>query len=177
MRRSLMLLMLVLALPIAAFAQKALSQGGSAEMTAQIVAIDKDARVVTLQDKDGDTQDIVCGPEVTRFDELKVGDKVTFRYYESLVSSIRKPGSSAPAPSGDPTLVRGTGAKPGGTLSQQMTASVTITAIDMKVPSVTVKTDDGRTMSFKVDKKNLKGVNVGDVVDITYTEALAISVK
>jgi Cu/Ag efflux protein CusF len=178
MRRSLMLLLLVFAVPVVAFAQKALTQGDTVEMTAQIVAIDKEARMVTLQDEDGDTQDIFCGPEVKRFDELKVGDKVTFRYYESLVSSIRKPGSAAPAPSGDPTLVRGTGARPGGTLSQQLTAAVTITAIDMKVPSVTVKTDDGRTLSFKVDdKKNLKGVNVGDVVDITYTEALAISVK
>jgi Cu/Ag efflux protein CusF len=177
MRTGLMLLSLVFAVPLGAFAQKALTQGDSVEMTAEIVAIDKDARTVTLQDEDGDTQDIFCGPEVKRFDELKVGDKVTFRYYESVVSSIRKPGQSAPAPSSDPTLVRGTGARPGGTLSQQMTAAVTITAIDMKVPSVTVKTEDGRTMSFKVDKKNLKDVKVGDVVDITYTEALAITVK
>ena len=55
---------------------------------------------------------------------------------------------------------------------------MTIKAIDTKVPSVTVLTEDGRTASFKVeDPKNLKDVKVGDKVEVTYTEAFAISVK
>ena len=58
-----------------------------------------------------------------------------------------------------------------------MTASVTVNAIDTKVPSVTITTKDGQTMSFKVeDPKKLQGVKVGDQVEITYTQALAISV-
>jgi Cu/Ag efflux protein CusF len=58
-----------------------------------------------------------------------------------------------------------------------LTATVTIQAIDMKIPSVTIKMDDGTVSSFKVeDKKNLEGVKVGDRVQITYTQALAISV-
>jgi Cu/Ag efflux protein CusF len=171
-------ILLLAAFPLSAFAQKAVTQGEAVEMTAEIVAIDKDARVVTLEDEDGEIEEVFCGPEVKRFDELKVGDKVTFRYYESIVSHIRKPGDPAPAPSSGPALVRGTGAKPSGTLSEQMSATVTITEIDAKVPSVTVTTEDGRTMSFKVeDKKNLEGVKVGDKVDITYTAAVMITVK
>ena len=179
MKRTLIkLLLLLLAVPIGALAQKAVTQGEAVEMTAEIVAIDKDARIVTLEGEDGEIEEIVCGPEVKRFDELKVGDKVTFRYYESIVSHIRKPGDPAPAPSSGPALVRGTGAKPSGTLSEQMSATVTITEIDAKVPSVTVKTEDGRTMSFKIaDKKNLEGVKVGDKVDITYTAAVMITVQ
>ena len=47
-----------------------------------------------------------------------------------------------------------------------------------KVPSVTVKTDKGRQMSFRVqDAKNLEGYKVGDTVEVTYTQALAISVE
>lgn len=178
MKRVLIILVFLSAAPLVALAQKAVTQGAAVEMTAEIVAIDKDARLVTLKDEDGEIEEIYCGPDVKRFDELKVGDKVTFRYYESIVSQIRKPGGPAPAPSGDPTLVRGTGPKPSGTLSQQLTATVTITEMDAKVPSVTVKTADGRTMSFKIaDKKNLEGVKVGDKVDITYTAALMIAVK
>ena len=178
MKRSLMSLVLSIAVPLGAFGQKAVTRGEAVEMTAEIVAIDKDARVVTLEAEDGEIEEIVCGPDVKRFDELKVGDKVTFRYYESIVSHIRRPGDPALAPSGEPTAVRGTGPKPSGTFSQQMSATVTITEIDAEVPSVTVKTEDGRTMSFKVeDKKNLDGVKVGDRVDITYTAALMITVK
>jgi Cu/Ag efflux protein CusF len=171
------LLWFLTAIPVAAMAQRAVTQGEVVEMTAEIVAIDKDARVVTLEDEDGEIEEVFCGPEVKRFDELKVGDKVTFRYYESIVSQIRRPGDPAP-PSGAPALVRGTGPKPGGTVSEQTSATVTITEIDAKVPSVTVKTEDGRTMSFKIeDKKNLEGVKVGDKVDITYTAAVMITVK
>ncbi len=177
MKKACMLLCSFLAISIAALAQKAVTQGEAVEMTAEIVAIDKQDRVVTLKDEDGEIEEVFCGPEVKRFDELKVGDKVTFRYYESIVSQIRKPGDPAP-PSGAPALVRGTGPKPGGTLSEQTSATVTITEIDAKVPSVTVRTEDGRTMSFKIeDKKNLEGVKVGDKVDITYTAAVMITVK
>jgi hypothetical protein len=178
MKNAIPLLSLCFAIPVVALAQRAVTQGEIVEMTAEIVAIDKDGRVVVLEDEDGETEEVVCGPEVKRFDELKVGDKVTFRYYESLVSQIRKPGASAPTPSGGPSLVRGTGPKPSGTISRQMSAMVTITKMDPAVPSVTVKTEDGRTMSFKIaDKKNLEGVKVGDKVDITYTAAVMITVK
>ncbi len=121
---------------------------------------------------------IYAGPDVQRFSELKVGDKVTFKYKESVVYQIQKPGA-APAAAGEQTgIVRGTGPRPGGTITKQITATVTITAIDMNVPSVTIKKDDGSISSFKVeDKKNLEGVKVGDRVQITYTQALAISVE
>lgn len=178
MKRIFAAMLLFGAAPLFALAQKPVTDGDIVEMTAEIVAIDHDARLITLTDEDGESETIFAGPEVKRFDELKVGDKVTFRYYESIVSQIRKPGDSAPAPSGDPTLVRGTGAKPSATMSQQATATVTITELDPKMGSVTVKTEEGRTMSFKVDdKKNLKGVKVGDRVDITYTAAVMITVK
>ena len=58
-----------------------------------------------------------------------------------------------------------------------MTAVVTLDAIDPKVPSVTVSTENGHKMSFKVENaKNLEGYKVGDKVEVTYTQALAVSV-
>jgi Cu/Ag efflux protein CusF len=85
----LMLTMLLFAAaPISAFAQKPVTEGDIVEMTAEIVAIDHDARMITLEDEDGESETIFAGPEVKRFDDLKVGDKVTFRYYESLVFCI-----------------------------------------------------------------------------------------
>jgi Cu/Ag efflux protein CusF len=158
-----------------ASAQKPVTQGAQVSESFVIDAIDHTARLVTLRDDKGETETIFCGPEVERFDALKVGDKVTFRYYESMVYAIRKPGS-APAAGGS-GVVRTPGDRPGGTISQQMTAVVTINAIDTKVPSVTITTSDGKKMSLKVeDAKNLQGVKVGDQVEITYTQALAISV-
>jgi hypothetical protein len=179
MKKTLAVLAVVLALPLAARAQKPVTKTDAVELTTTIEAIDHSSRMVTLKDKDGALETIYCGPEVKRFDELKVGDTVTFRYQESIAYAIRKPGQpGAAANSAEAKVVRGQGPRPGGSISQQKTATVTIKAIDANVPSVTVLTEDGRSASFKVeDKKNLEGVKVGDKVEVTYTEAFAISVK
>ena len=161
----------VVVVPSVASAQKPVNVGEAVSATFTIAAIDSAARIVMLEDKDGLTQDVYCGPEVQRFDQLKVGDKVTFRYYESLVSAISRPGV-APTPSAAGVARSASGA----TISQQKTVTVTINAIDAKVPSVTVTGPKGNKTSFKVDKKNIEGYKVGDKVDITYTQALAISV-
>jgi Copper binding periplasmic protein CusF len=179
MKRTLAVLAVLVVLPLVAWAQKPVTQTDAVELTAKIEAIDKTSRLVTLKDKEGEVETIYCGPEVKRFDELKVGDTVTFRYFESIAYAIRKPGqpSGLPAQTG-PKVNRGEGARPGGTVAQQETATVTVKAVDAKVPSLTVLTEDGRTVSFKVeDKKNLKDVKAGDKVEITYTEAVMISVK
>jgi ribosomal protein S17 len=161
----------------ASAAQKPVSVSDTVTESFTIEAINSTTRVVTLKDKDGNLEELFCGPEVQRFDALKVGDKVTFKYIESVVSSLRRPGQAArPAESGGITRTPGT--KPGGTISQQMTATVTIQAIDMKAPSVTIKTEKGQQMSFRVENaKNLEGYKVGDTVEITYTQALAVSVE
>jgi len=156
---------------------KPVSQAEVVTETAVIEAIDATNRIVTLKGTDGTLEDVYCGPEVQRFNALKVGDTVTFRYHESIVYAIQRPGTAA-LPSDKSAITRTTGDKPGGTLSRQMTATVTVQAIDMKAPSITITTETGGKMSFKVEeKKNLEGVKVGDKVQITYTQALAISVK
>ena len=158
-------------------AQKPVTEGAAITETAVIVAIDSTNRLITFKAQDGTSETVYAGPEVKRFSELKVGDKVTFKYYESIVYAIQQPGAKPPAPA-SADIVRGTGPRPGGTMSEQVTVVVTILAIDPAIPSVTIKHEDGRTMSFKIeDKKNLDRVKVGDKVQITYTRALVISVE
>jgi hypothetical protein len=180
MKRTLVVVAALLVVPMAALAQKAKSEGETKVEQGTIIAIDHDKRDVTIKDKkDGHEETLHIGPDMKRFAELKVGDVVTFRYYESTVFAVRKPGD----PSGLPTetdkkYTRGTGARPGATIAEQATATVTVKAIDTKVPSLSVLTEDGRTTSFKVDDKNaMKDVKVGDTIEITYTEAMVISVK
>ena len=164
-------------LAVPAAAQKPVSIADVVSATFTIEAIDHSSRVVTLKKSDGTTEDIYCGPDVQRFDALKVGDKVTFRYHESMVSMIQRPGAT-PKAAVSSAVTRTPGTKPGGTIAQQTTVVVTLEAIDEKVGSITIRTDDGRRLSTKVaDPKNLAGYKVGDKVEVTYTQALAISVE
>jgi Cu/Ag efflux protein CusF len=173
-------LVLLVALPGVALAQKPVThEKDTVVVKSTITAIDHDARTVTLEDKNGDTRTIDCGPEIRRFDELKVGDVATFRTTEATVYQIRKAGESAqPSVKDAPVIVRTPGAKPGAVKTEQETTTVQIKGMDPKTSSVTVLTEDGKTTSFKVKDKNLlKGLAAGDHVVITYTKAVAISIE
>ena len=78
----------------AAALQKPVSSGSMISKTFTIEAIDQTSRVVTLKDPAGMLEYVYCGPEVQRFKELKVGDVVTFRYHESVVTALRRPGQA-----------------------------------------------------------------------------------
>ena len=145
--------------------------------TVTIKAIDQATRSITLRSENGDEDTFTVGPEVTRFNQLKVGDTIRATYYESLVFQVRKPGAPA-ATAG--SMAAGGRLKdvPGGALGTQETTSVTVKAVDMNVPSITVLTADGRTLTRKIaEKKNLEGVNVGDRIDITYSQGLVVAAE
>jgi len=56
--------------------------------------------------------------------------------------------------------------------------TATIEAIDQVNGTVTLKGPQGNSRTIKArDPKNLQRVQVGDLVDITYTEAVAVRVR
>jgi len=176
---------LCLAIAPAVTAQTPVTKTKSVTATATIQAIDSTTRSITFKDETGVEDTYVAGPEIKRFDELKVGDTVKMTYYESVFLQVRKAGAAAgttgakPADSTlDAAVTRGKGAMPGVTAAVQEKMTVTVKAIDPALPSLTVTTPDGRTITRKIeDKKNLEGVAVGDLIDVTYTRALLTSVE
>ena len=166
-------------LPAAALAQgdKTVMKGGTVTATATIQAIDPATRSVTLRNDKGEEDTFVAGPEVQRFNELKVGDKIRLTYHESLVFELRKAG--APSRESSDALAAGRlKAMPGGAVAVQQTRTVTVKAVDPTVPSITVVTEDGRTITRKVeDRKNIEDVKPGDRIDITYTQAVVVNAE
>lgn len=171
-------LAVLIAVPLAARAETPPSAEGAVVRT-KIEALDPVARLVTLTKENGEREMIYAGPEIKRFDELKVGDTVTFRFHES-VAQLRKPGQSGRTPpaGGGPKIVYGQGARPGGMSTQQVTAMVMVKSVDAKVPAVTVVGEDGRAGTFRVESaRELSGVRPGDRVEIAYTRAVMIAVE
>jgi hypothetical protein len=152
------------------------------EVTAKgtIEAIAPDHRVVTVKFDSGYSEVVSVSPQAKRFGELKVGDKVMLKYYESVVLYLRKPGDTSPEPpaSDKSAATPGEGKHPGGTAARQVKATVTVVSVDKAVPSITLKTADGYTVTRKVqDAKYLENVAPGDKIDITYTEAMLVTVE
>jgi hypothetical protein len=183
--RSVLLACLVtaLALPIAGVAdQAATGKGVSAsdtiEKRATVTAIDRATRTVTLK---GETDEFVLevGPEVTGFDSLKVGDVVVATYTESIAARIAKPGEAVPGVTGSVIAEPPSGGK--ARAGREVTASLKVEAVDVKANTVTLSAADGdkRTVEVKDPKvqERLKTVKPGDVVVVTYTEALALRLE
>ena len=153
------------------------SREGSVTATATITAIDAATRSLTLRNEKGEQDTFTAGPDVTRFNQLKVGDKIRLTYYESLVLQLRKPG--VPSNESADALAAGrTKATPGGAVAVQQTRTVTVKAVDKNGGTITVTTPDGQSITRKVeDKKNIENVAVGDRIDITYSQAVVVNAE
>ena len=142
-----------------------------------VAAVDKDAGTVTLKGPKGRTVTIEV-KDKQKLDMIKVGDPVVAAYVEAVAFRVQKAGSGAtPGVTTQETRISSKpGETPAGAVGREVTATVTITAIDKKARTVTVKGPQGGTETIKAkDPKNLEGLKVGDMVEITYTQALAIS--
>ena len=147
--------------------------------TGTVEAIDYAKRLVTIKGEGGRVETFEVDAAAKNLDQVKVGDVIVLLYKESLVWELNKPGAGVQGVEAVGAV--GTAKKgemPGAVAGRQVTATVTITAIDAKAPTVTIKGPAGNERTIKVkDPKKLAGVKVGDTLDITYTEAVAISVE
>jgi hypothetical protein len=150
------------------------------KMTASVLSIDTDSRDVLLMDSQGKLHTITVSDQVRNFDQLRVGDKVTAEYTEAVSLKLKKRGTAGgPPASAEQAMIRAPmGAKPGGAVGRKVTAIATVTAVDTKKQLVTLRGPLGNEYDLQVlDPNQLKGINKGDEVEVTYTEELAISVQ
>jgi len=140
-----------------------------------VEAIDKEKQTVTIKGPNRTLTVQVRDPK--KLEAIKVGDPVVGKYYEAMAIEVKKPGAATPGVTAQQgTATSKPGATPAGAVGQQVTLTVTIVEIDKKAGTVTVKGPEGRTETVKArDPKNLEAVQVGDLVEITYTQALAIT--
>jgi hypothetical protein len=146
------------------------------EVTANITAIDKAARMVTLKGPKR-TVEIVAGDDVKNFDQLKVGDNVTVKFVEALTLELKKT-TVKPDIKADVAAVRATpGAKPGGAVGRQITIIAEVVMVDPENSIIALKGPQGRVVELPVQNKDqFKVVKKGDQVEVVYTEAVALAV-
>ena len=150
-----------------------------AEISAQVVAIDKAARMVTLKGPQGNAVDIVAGDEVKNFDQIKLGDFVVARYLQAMTLELRKTKVKAGEPTVSEAAVRAKpGERPAAAGAREVTAIADVIGVDPKKSTITLKGPRGNVVTLDVQNPDqFKVVKKGDQVQVTYTEALALSVE
>lgn len=139
--------------------------------------IDRSTRTLTLRTSSNSTQPINVPPEVTLFDELRTGDKITVRISEEVIVAVR-PGAK-PSEAVE-TTGTATSRDPSGKseVLQQLRATVTIESIDRRQNVVVYTTGlNLRVTRAVADPRLLDGLKAGDVIDITYTRERAVDVQ
>jgi hypothetical protein len=145
---------------------------------ATVTAVDPATRIVTLKGPKGNIFDVKAGDEIRNLAQVKVGDKVKVKYYQSIAVEVMAAGT-APVGAKDGVIAGRSkpGERPAGLIGGQVTVTATVEAIDKKNQTATLKGPEGKTLTVNVeDPRNLVNVKVGDEVVITLTEALAVSV-
>jgi hypothetical protein len=149
--------------------------------TGTITDIDYADREMTLKDSQGGLQTFVVGKGVKRFNEAKVGDKVSIDYYVGYDAEVRKP--TAEEEQNPLVVLSGSGkagpdAAPAAYGARQIRAVVTIESLDRVAQTVTVKGPRGKYFTARViDPSRLEKVHIGDTILMTFTEAAAVSLK
>lgn len=155
------------------------------EISATVQAIDVERRLLSLRDDTGEQVTVEVAPAVRNLEQVKPGDRVVARYYESLAAELvaRGDGSgSTQAPVQDAVIGRtAPGAKPGLVIGTENRQTVRIANYDKKTKVVTFYGADGLTR--RIPLKTPQGqefaskLKPGDEVEVKYTEALAVTVE
>jgi len=145
---------------------------------ATVEAIDLQNRVVTLKGPKGNVFDLKVGEKVKNLPQVKVGDELVVKYYESIVLKVMSPGPAEGVKKSEAVVAAKPGERPSGAVARQVTLTATVQDISPQKTYVTLRGPEGKSVDVKVrDPKNLENVKVGDQVIITYTEGMAISVE
>jgi Cu/Ag efflux protein CusF len=154
------------------------------KLSATVAKVDAKQRLIELK-KGEETQTIQVPPEVRNFDKIKVGDEVVVTYYEGLAAEFKKKGESKTvgvldATTGTARMPEGSG-KPGAAVGNRVKTTVVIESVDTKTHSVTFTGPSGLSRTVDVvdpkAQKFIAELKKGDEVELTYVEALAVTVE
>lgn len=122
---------------------------------------------------------MVAGRGVQRLDQIRPGSNVTVVYFQAIAARVARPLSSAPPASMTLTAERDA-ARPGGELTRVRTGRVRITEVNAATNTVSFTGPGGLNRTVTATNPDLQRfigqLRVGEQVDMTYEEALAIEI-
>ncbi len=151
----------------------------SINLTAVVEAIDHETRVVTLRGPEGNAVTFTATEEVRNLGQVETGDLVDVEYIESTsIEVVANPGLETSAEEMVITGRTPEGDMPGITAMDTQVVTATVEEINIEANTFKLKWPNGEFEEFTaMNPENLKRAEVGDLVIITHTEAMAIAVK
>jgi hypothetical protein len=154
------------------------------EATATVTAVDMERHLVTIQGPQGNSAVIQVTDQVKNLPQVKVGDLVDIQYYRSAIAELVKVDKNTTL---DTTVsgvktTRPEGDKPGGAIGLQVKRRAEVMFVDPIQKFITFLSPDRGLRKISLENSPdlqhyLKELKKGDIVEVTYTEAMAISLE
>lgn len=149
----------------------------STRVEAEVIAIDKKHRVVTLKGPEGNVFDVVVGKEVKNLPQVKVGDRVVAEYAEALALTLKKGGGLRETVERTDVQRAQPGPKPGAVKTREVDFVADVMEVDTKASTITILGAKGRVVKLKIkDPAVLAEIKQGDQVVGTYVQATGMIV-
>ena len=137
----------------------------ASEARAVVESVDKQARQVLLHLPDDALLTLTVPPDVKSIDKLKPGDHVAVKYYDATVIHLAKTNAASTA---------ATGASATG----EIQGVRTVVGVDASHGTITLADAKNHVETLGVpDPSMLKALKPGDNVEVTYKEAIDVSLE
>ena len=156
-----------------------MSTSQSVQLTATVEAINHETREVTLRGPEGRTLDIVASEEARNLGQVKVGDTLNIEYEQGMSVEVFA-ADNAEAGAGAITLAARTeeGEMPGLAAIDAVVVTAIVEEINLEANTFKLQGPEGGVREFEAhNPENLKKAAVGDLVVVTYTQAIAAIVE
>ena len=188
MRRTISAALLLVGLPLAAHVQEppatqsGMASGQMINVTGTVEKIDKERREITVRTPSREQVVFEASDQVRNFDKIKIGDRVSVTYSESLAISLHKSGEPSIGPQTTREVEHAPpGGAPAGRMMQTTKMTATVVSVNAAGHKVVLRGPNGNTREFDVQdpalQLRLSQLKPGDQIDVNYTEAMAASVQ
>ena len=149
------------------------------KITAVVEAIDLETRQVTLRGPEGNSRTITVSEDARNLDQVAPGDTVNAEYLQNLTIEVFANDGMAPGAGSMSAVKRASeGEMPGMTAMDTTIVTATVEAIDIEANTFKLKWPEGIVKDDVArDPEKLKKADVGNLVVVSYTEAIAVVVE
>ena len=149
---------------------------------AEVIAVTPAERRLTLRREDGTSIDVVAGEGVRNLEQVAVGDVLRVRYKETLAASLRPAGEKMESAEAAFVAARAKpGQKPGAGAGVGVSLRVKIESIDLEHDIVVFAPASGELIAHRLQtpegREFVRGLEIGDTVQLDYAQALALAVE
>lgn len=155
------------------------SASQSMTISAVVEAIDHESRVVTVRKPDGETITFTVSDEARNLGQVEVGDALIAEYTETFsIVVMENEGMEADEAEVSAMARTDEGEMPGFAVMEAKVITATVEEINLEMNTFKLKGPDGTVNEYVArNPENLKRAAVGDLVVISITESIAITVE